>query len=45
MVRAEARAEESKNPGEGMDINYTDVARELGAVHMSESARRTLQTV
>ncbi len=39
-VRAEARVEESKNPGQGMDINHIDVARETGAVHANESVSR-----
>ena len=34
---AEERAAGSKNPGEGMDINQSHVAREIGAVSMSES--------
>ena len=34
---AEARAEESKMPGEGMDINQLHVAREIEAVSMGES--------
>ena len=34
---AEVRAEESKKPGEGMDINQLHVAREIGAVSMGES--------
>ena len=33
----EVRAEESKKPGEGMDINQLHVAREIGAVSMGES--------
>ena len=36
-IRAEERAEESKNPGEGMDISHFDVAKEIGAAHMRES--------
>ena len=31
-TRADERVEGSKNPGEGMDINQTHVAREIGAV-------------
>ncbi len=34
---AEARAEESRNPGQGVDISHTDVAREIGAARMDES--------
>ena len=34
---AEARAEESKKPVEGMDINQSHVAKEVGAVSMGES--------
>ncbi len=36
-VRQETRAEEGKNPGQGMDIEDTEVARETGGVHMRES--------
>ncbi len=36
-IRAEARAEETKNPGQGVDIGYIVVAREIGAVHVSKS--------
>ncbi len=36
-IKAEQRAEESKMPGEGMDIDYLDVAREIGAVSLGES--------
>ena len=34
---AEERAAGSKNPGEGMDISQSHVAKEIGAVSMSES--------
>ncbi len=30
-TRAEARAEDSKKPGEGVDINQSHVAREIGS--------------
>ena len=36
-TNAEERVEGSKNPGEGMDINQFHVAKEIGAVSMSES--------
>ncbi len=31
------KSRESKNPGRGVDVDYTDVAREIGGVHMTES--------
>ena len=34
---ADERADGSKNPGEGMDVSQAQVAREIGAVSMSES--------
>ncbi len=34
---AEQRAEESKNPGKGVDINHFHVSREVGAVSVGES--------
>ena len=36
-TRAEERAEESKNPGDGVYISHFDVAREIGAARVSES--------
>ena len=42
---AEARAEESKRPGEGMDINQFHVAREIGAVSMGKSDVKFDETV
>ena len=36
-IRAEERAEESKNPGEGVDNNQVHVAKESGAVSVGES--------
>ena len=42
---AEARAEESKNLGEGMDINQSHVAKEIGAVSMGESDVKFDETV
>ena len=36
-TNAEERVEGSKNPGEGMDINQSHVAKEIGAVSMGES--------
>ncbi len=36
-TRAEERAEEGKKPGQGMDTDHTDVAREIGAVYMNQS--------
>ncbi len=37
QIGSEAGAEKSKNPGEGVDVNQFHVAREIGAVSMSES--------
>ncbi len=34
---AEERVDEGKNPGEGMDINQSHVAKGIGAVSMGES--------
>ena len=44
-IRAEERAEESKNPGEGVDINQVHVAKEIGAVSMGESDVKFDETV
>ncbi len=36
-IRAQERAEETKNPRGGVDTSHFDVAREIGAARMSES--------
>ncbi len=36
MPKAEQKAEESKNPGEGVGAGYVDVVREIGAVCLGE---------
>ncbi len=38
-ANAEQRAEESKKPGEGMDIDYLGVIREIGAQHRESQMR------
>ncbi len=44
-IKAEARAEESKNPGEGVDINPLHVAGEIGAAPVGESGVKFDETV
>ena len=44
-IGADERAEESKKPGEGMDINQFHVAREVGAVSVGESDVKFDETV
>ncbi len=34
---AGSRAEESKKPGQRVDIGFTGIAREIGAAYMNES--------
>ncbi len=42
---AEERAEESKNPGGGLDINQFHVARQIGVVSMGEPDAKSNETV
>ncbi len=44
-IRAEAIAEESKNPRQGMDSSHTEVAREIGAAPMDESDSKFIEEV
>ncbi len=45
ITTAERRSEESKNPGEGMDISQLHVARKIGAASIGESDAKFDETL